>query len=357
MTAMNPARPAPFLLRSLLLIALLTLAGAVQAGETSGYLGVQLQDLKPALRTALQMDDETGVLVSEVVEDSPAQKAGLKDGDVILKYGDVEVEDSGDLSAAVRKTEPGQKVELTILRGGKTKKMDVEIGEMDQDFVWTHPELKMLKDGDGPHGFRWIQRGDDGEDIEIITDGEASVFFDDDVAIFPGRDRGYLGIHLDDLNEQLGKYFEVDGGEGVLVTEVVEDSPAAKAGLKAGDVIVELDGGKIASTSDLHEAMAGTRPEQEMKVKVLRKGDDKSFDVTLGEMPEQDFFSLRKGKGAGNHFTVRAPRMRMERIERDGLPQQRRIIIEKQSDEMDSLRDEMKALKKELQELKDELKK
>lgn len=360
MTPMTPARRAPHLLKALLLVVLMTAASFAQAADKTGYLGVHLQDLDSSMRTALQMGDESGVLINDVVDEGPAAKAGLEDGDVIVKFGKTKIEDSDALVEAVRDAQPGEKVELTILRGGKKKNVDVEIGERDDDvMVWTHPQLKMMKDGEGPHGFRWFQGKDGDGDIEIMTDGDADVFFDgEDLAFFGNNDRGYLGIHLDNLNEQLGKYFEVDGGEGVLVTEVVEDSPAQKAGLKAGDVIVELDGAKIASTKELHQAMAKTEAEQKIKVTVSRKGDRKSFDVTLGEMPENEFFGQMKVLGGDDgHFQVRAPRMRMHRIERDGQPGQRRIVIEKQSDEMDDLRDEMQSLKKELKELKEELKK
>ena len=71
-----------------------------------------------------------------------------------------------------------------------------------------------------------------------------------------------MGVNLDDLNEQMGEYFGVEGGKGALVTEVVEDSPAAKAGLKAGDVIVKLGEKDIDSSAALHKAMADTEPER-----------------------------------------------------------------------------------------------
>ncbi len=85
---------------------------------------------------------------------------------------------------------------------------------------------------------------------------------------------GWLGVNIDDLNPQLGDYFGVEDGDGVLVTAVVEDGPAAKAGLKAGDVIVKVGGDEVEDTGDLHETLAGTEADQKVKIEYLRKGKE-----------------------------------------------------------------------------------
>jgi S1-C subfamily serine protease len=89
-----------------------------------------------------------------------------------------------------------------------------------------------------------------------------------------------LGVSVESLTEQLGNYFGVKEGQGVLVTEVQTDSAAAKAGLKAGDIIIEIDNEKIKSTSDLASAVA-KKEEGQMVLKVLRNRDEKTFTVTL----------------------------------------------------------------------------
>ncbi len=101
----------------------------------SGYLGVMLQDLSPAMAKALQLGDQSGVLVSDVVDDSPAAKAGLQDGDVIVAFAGKPLSDYDSLTAAVRAAKPGEKVDVTVLRDGKKKTIKVELGEREDDDV------------------------------------------------------------------------------------------------------------------------------------------------------------------------------------------------------------------------------
>jgi len=92
--------------------------------------------------------------------------------------------------------------------------------------------------------------------------------------------RAFLGIQMEDLSGQLAEYF---GGEGVLIKEVIEASPAAESGLKAGDVVVKIDDADIATGEDIVAIMVGHKAGDKVQIKVLRKGKDKSIDVTLAE--------------------------------------------------------------------------
>ena len=114
---------------------------------------------------------------------------------------------------------------------------------------------------------------------------------DDDDDVFTWRwpdDAGgaWLGVHLLDLNEQLGDYFGVEDGDGVLVTEVEEDSPAERAGLKAGDVITGLDDRTVADSDDLVKAIRRHEEGDTVTVHFLRRGKKKHARVELGERPE-----------------------------------------------------------------------
>jgi C-terminal processing protease CtpA/Prc len=311
---MNPNVSARRVLALVCAVGLLAGASAALADDDSGYLGVMLQDIDASMAKALQLGDETGVLVSNVVEDSPAAAAGLEDGDVILEFDGKTIDDGSDLTRAVRRTAPGDKVEIVVLRGGDRRTLEVQIGERDDEAFWVDKDgdLEFLDNDDID-----VQKfGDDDAQVIIkrLKDGdhELNVFFEDD-------DRGYMGVHLDDLNKQLGEYFDVEDGEGALVTEVVADSPAAAAGLRAGDVIVKLGDTDITSAADLHEAMSDTEADQKIELKIVRKGKHKDIDVTLGEMPE-DALSRHLGiVGDDGDYRVVAPKMmyRFPHMQRD----------------------------------------
>ncbi|MBU8869643.1 MAG: PDZ domain-containing protein [Gemmatimonadales bacterium] len=358
MSTINAGKRLPLFVFSLMILFTSSLA---LAGDDPGYLGVYLQDLEPSMVKALQLDDKSGVLISEIVEDSPAQKAGLEDGDVILIFNGKEIESSKVLTKAVRKAGSGENVKVVILRDGKEKTLKVELGEQDDEtFIYNGDKLKKLlklkelKELGKLDSLKWIEE----EDCHI--------------EIFEGN-RGVMGIHIDDLSEQMGEYFDVENGEGVLVTEIVKDGAAGKAGMKAGDVIVKMDGQNISSTGELHKALADTEAEQEMKVEVRRKGDKKEFKVTLGEASGQEF--IRKIKIMdGEHHNLRTPRMKMHmgshfKHQKDlhgedhnvflyhDDDEEGRIVIKRHGNDLEELRKELKNLKKELKVIQEKLEK
>ena len=157
------------------------------------------------------------------------------------------------------------------------------------------------------------------------------------------------------------------------MTEVLEDSPAAKAGLKAGDVIVRLGEKEIDSSKALHKAVANTEPEQQMSIKVMRKGTSKDMSITLGEMPEDVYSKQMKFIGEGDdHFSIHtAPRMMKHfghggdvdvRVIRRGAPHGEVEFhelkeIHEAEGELKEMREELDKMQKELQEMQEELKK
>jgi len=363
---MIPTMPARRVLALVCAVCLIAATGTALAGdeksdlEKPGYLGVHLQDIDSGLAKALQLGDKTGVLVSEVVDDSPAATAGLEDGDVILEFDGAAIEGAGDLSQAVRKTSPGQEVELVVVREGEQQTVKIEIGERENSFVWTTKGGDFEFDED----FQFEHFGDDDGARVIIKrmhgDGDRMNVFISGL----GEDRGYMGIHLDDLNEQLGEYFGVEDGEGALVTEVVADSPAAAAGLVAGDVIVKLGDEDIASAADIHTAMAGTEADQEIKLEIKRQGKGKSLDVKLGEMPEDVFKKHLQIIGEDDEYHIVAPKMlyrgphEMRHMRVRG-PQHLEVIreFEGATEDLDEMREELEKMRAELDEMRQELKK
>ncbi len=274
-------RTTGILAAGLLLAALAAPAMAGPAGWTGGdddraFLGVYTRELDDPLREALGFDED-GVLVEDVVKGSAADEAGVKAGDILVTLDGRAITSPQRLRRLITKYDPGDTVKLEVWRKGKRVKMDIALGKPKPRKVKIHAE--------GP----WIWNK--GGDIRIMM----------------GDDRAYLGIHPDDLSPQLGEYFGVEDGKGVLIREVKEDSPAAEAGLKAGDVIVAMDGEEIEEMDDLFDVLADHEPGDEVEVAYLRKGKKATVKVTLAEPPEKDeddfeFYISPRGK-RGMRFT------------------------------------------------------
>jgi serine protease Do len=177
---------------------------------TRGYLGVLIQDLTPALAKEFNLKEDQGALVSEVTPKSPAEKAGLKSGDVITEVGGKKVTDSRHLKLEVARVKPGEAVTVKILRNGAAKNIQVAVREM--------PGNERLAKAD-PH---------------------------------PDKDEGTLnGVGVADLDRGMRQQFDLPNTvKGVVVTEVNPDSAAAEAGLKPGDVIQEINRQSVKSAEE-----------------------------------------------------------------------------------------------------------
>jgi serine protease Do len=174
----------------------------IQDGHvTRGYLGVMIQDVTPALAKEFKLKDTAGALVGDVVSKGPADKAGLKDGDVVQEYNGKKVSDSRRLRLAVGETKPDTTVPVKILRDGSSKTLEVTVQPM--------PGSEELAKTSTP----------------------------------AGTDNGTLdGVGVSDLDQQTRQALKVpENVKGVVITEVQPDSPAAEAGLKPGDVILEIN--------------------------------------------------------------------------------------------------------------------
>jgi C-terminal processing protease CtpA/Prc len=352
-----PATKRTFVL--MMSIALVVMVPMAQAGddEEKGYLGVMLQELTPSMSKALQMGDKSGVMINEVVADSPAAKAGLEDGDVILEFNGKTIADDDDLVKAVRSTSPGETVEVVVLRNGRNKTLDVEIGQReDKDMYFLSED----EDWHAPHIKTYDE---DGHKVIVMSDDDDFTWTANKMKVSIDEDRGYLGVHLDDLNEQLGEFFGVEDGEGALVTEVVEDSPAASAGLKAGDVIIQLGQKEIESAADLHQAMADTEPEQQLEVRFVRRGQTDDVSITLGELPEDLITKHIEIIGDGDKtWSIHTAPSLMKHFDHDGDVDMRVIRrgvpeAEFEWQEMQKAQEDLQEMREELNKMKQELKK
>lgn len=183
----------------------------VQYGHvTRGYLGVMIQNVTPDLAKEFKLKQATGALVGEVVPNGPADKAGLKDGDVVLQYNGNTVRDGRQLQLAVAETKPGSKVPVEVMRNGSAKNLDVTVGQL--------PGTEKLAQANSANG----------------------------------QQTGTLqGVGVTDLNGQARQEFKIPQNvQGAIITEVQPDSAAAEAGLKPGDVILSINRKPVKNAED-----------------------------------------------------------------------------------------------------------
>ena len=213
--------------------------------DGEAWLGVYLQELTDAMREALDIESDGGVLVTEVTGDSPAGKAGLKVGDVVIEFDGREIYDGNDLRRAVGRTEPGDKVEIVIVRDGKRRTLTVEMGEK-------------------PRSRRRVYGAPSGDWRSFA---------------FSIGSRVFLGVELAEMNPDLASYFKVK--EGVLVLDVAEDSPADKAGLRPGDVFVAIDGEKVRDPEAVLEILREYQEGDKVEIEIVRHGKREKIEVKL----------------------------------------------------------------------------
>lgn len=307
-------------------VALVALTGACYAKEDA-WLGVVLQPLSDELKDAMDIDgDVQGVLVSDVVGDSPADEFGLEDGDVIIAIDDEETATVKGVVRAIKAYSPGDEVEIVVLRDGNSKRtLKVELGEREEDKI-VDLDLDL--------------------DLDMIPEiGRA-------FSGWAGGPQGFLGVRIQDMSGDLGEYFDVDEDEGVLVLEVTEDSPAEEAGIKAGDVILEYDGKAVSDADRLVKYVRDGDPGDAVELKIKRKRRTQTVDVELGKTEGAAKIFVQDLKSPGKHKRIVIPGG--HDIE---IPDMDKIEIQKwhQDDlrkELDELREELEELRKELKEIR-----
>ena len=237
----------------------------IETDDESGWLGVEISEVTAEKAKDLRLSATRGVIVSDIEPDSPAAKAGLKENDVILQYDGQAVEGTVQFRRLVRETPPGRTVALGISRGGARQTISVELGDRSAFF-----EKKMegkMRDFGNAYALRMPNF-----DLKTSPDWFAPL---------ADLRTPTLGVSAEDLSGQFGEYFGAPDNAGVLVREVHEGTPAAKAGLKAGDVIIKVDGKPIRTLADLREQLRDKSGDKPVNLSVLRRGSETTVGVTI----------------------------------------------------------------------------
>ncbi len=224
-----------------------------------GWLGVSIEDLTPEVCKELKTSTKEGVVVTSVKEESPAQKAGLQKNDIIVAVNGHAVSDRWDLLKRIRSEDPGSSVSLSIVRTNEKRTLTAVLEGSDEHEMRVEPMLGSIS----PPFYR-------------ISESETQ------------------GLRLKDLNDQLGEFFGAPNDRGVLVEEVLHDSPAAVAGFKAGDVIVRVGKDPIEDILDVRNAMRHYDGGDSALVEVLRKGSSLTLSLKLGGQ-EHGRYQFRSG--------------------------------------------------------------
>ena len=245
-------------------------------------LGVSIQDLD-----AKQQATASGALVQEVREDSAAAKAGIKKGDIITDFDGEHVRSARHLSRLVAETPEGRTVKTAVLREGKRVDLSVtpESGEhagrrIEREFELAAPGPDMF--ARRPGADEWMGPGPGSRKFfyDVHPKGGGPGGF----GWFPG-DRVRLGVGIEELTPQLAEYFGTK--DGVLVTSVEPETPAAKAGLKAGDVITSVNGKPISDGGQLIEAVQSADDGAEVSVGYVRDKKPATAKATLEAREKQ----------------------------------------------------------------------
>jgi len=205
----------------------------IDTGEVSrGFLGVSIQSLTQDLAESFDIDRTEGILVAQVSADSPAAAAGIQEGDVIVGYRGKGVSDPGDFRNRVAMTEPGRDVELTVLRDGERRTLEVTIGALDEAGMVAQSDRATARE---------------------------------------------IGLAVQAPTPEMAEQLDIEPGDGVVVTQVAPGSPAARVGLRRGALVLEVNRQPVSGADEFYQAIAAS--ENDRAVLLVRVGNAQQYVV------------------------------------------------------------------------------
>jgi len=249
-------------------------------GDGGGWLGVGVSEVSADKMKSLKLPEERGALLGRIVPDSPAAKAGLKENDVVLEINGQRIEGTEQFRRMIREIPTGRTASLTVWRDGRSQNIKVTIGKQEAG------NMKVFTDGPKSFSFKMPT-------MPAMPDLSGLEHLRTFNMVSPGH--ALLGIDAENLRGEFGNFFGAPDGEGVLVRAVFANSPAAKAGLKVGDVITSLNGERIRNASELREKLMTNHEAKDLKLGVLRNKSELTLSVELPQQKDEEvpFFSER----------------------------------------------------------------
>ena len=253
------------------------------SGGDGGYLGVQTQEVSKENFAKFGLREVRGVTVEKVMDNSPAAAAGIKTGDVIVRFNGDEITSARKLTRLVSEVDPDHQVKLIILRGGSEQEITATVGKRPMpkfengNFTFPMPEGMNKFD---PEKFKGL----DLKDLPQFKEFKGEI---PNVFMTPGGDGQsfmwrsgegrQIGIAVYPVTKQLGERFGVESG--VMINDVRADSPGAKAGLQAGDIVIEVDGKSVKNNLDLIKAI-NAKKEGDVQITIMRDRNRQTISVT-----------------------------------------------------------------------------
>ena len=201
---------------------------------TRGWLGVSVQPMTPDLARSFNLDKEQGVLVGDVTPQGPAEKAGIKRGDVIVSYDGKKIHETANLPALVAATPAGKAVAVEVIRDGKIQSVNVTITKLNEQTAARDPQ----------------------------------------------QEKGEWGLALQNIPPEQRRTMDLTGNEGVLVTSIVPGSPAANANIQAGDVILQVNRAPVSSVQAMKDEVAKNKGDKPLLL-LLRRADGSTSYAAL----------------------------------------------------------------------------
>ncbi len=226
---------------------------------------------------SIGQNEDDRIEVVGVDDESPAELAKLKEGDFILALDGKEIVSASMLASEIRKRKPGDDVTVRIERDGKPMDVKVKLGEYPEIEARREMELKFpgLFPPGAPRPFADLPRGAGPRPPKALLAPKGREF--------SWERRKYIGVYLDELNKEMSFFFGVKEGTGLLVNRLTPGSPAEKAGLKVGDVIVQAEGRRVETVNELSGAVQDKKKADKIKLEVLRNKKPLSIDVEVAE--------------------------------------------------------------------------
>ena len=313
-----------------LFVALMSMVVMYGVGNTKtsshqnyAWLGVITQSVNENIAKTNDLNVDYGAYVKDVLPDSPADDAGLEKGDVIVGFNNYDVRDADDLIDQIEDSKPEDKATIHFIRDNKEKEVDVILIEKPKD-------SRSIKN----FSFDTFSSNDD-DDNSFSSDSKRFTFK-------IGEEKSpYIGAKLIALTNQLRKYFGVRDDKGVLIAEVEKDSPAEKAGLKAGDVIIAADDEEIFGYDDLKNIIENKKEGEDIDITVIRNKEEQNLKVKIAMRDNNSF--------ADSDLYFHTPDVNVH------IPKMKRMYFGKYSSDNNELKETIDDLREQIGELKEEL--